>query len=63
MRGKSLKACIQKLSLGANVYYSWLQRNSLLHGKTPLIEENIVSRIRWEVKTRILAKFTMRFSL
>jgi hypothetical protein len=34
MRGKSLNACIQKLSLGATVYHLWLQRNSLLHGKT-----------------------------
>jgi hypothetical protein len=46
-----------KLCLGAAVYHLWQQRNALLHGKTPRTEEQIVSRIRWEVKARIMAKF------
>jgi len=33
-----------------------MERNSLLHGRTPKTEEEILSRIRWEVRARILAK-------
>jgi len=63
MRGKSLKACIGKLSLGGTVYHLWLQRDSLLHDKTLWIEKNIVSRIRWKVKSKVLTKFPPRFPL
>jgi hypothetical protein len=61
--GERLKACIRKIYLGATVYHLWLQRNSLLHGKTPWTEKKMVSKIRWEVKTRVLAKFPPKLPL
>lgn len=57
MRGKSLKASIQKIAHGATVYNLWLQRNYLLHGRIPWIEEELLSKLSWEVKSRVLSKF------
>jgi hypothetical protein len=57
MRGKGLHSTARKLCLAATVYNLWMQHNSLLHGRTPKTEEEILSRIRWEVKVRLLAKF------
>jgi hypothetical protein len=42
----------------ATTYNLWMQRNLLLHGRTLKTEEEILSRIRWEVKVRIFAKFS-----
>jgi hypothetical protein len=42
----------------ATIYNLWMQRNLLLHGRTLKTEEEILSRIRWEVKVRIFAKFS-----
>jgi hypothetical protein len=58
MPGKSLKSSIYRLYLGAVVYRLWLQRNALLHGKTPKTEEVILAQVKWEVRMRLLAKFS-----
>lgn len=62
LQGRSLKSCVCKLCFGAAVYHLWLQRNVLLHGKTLRTEEQIVSRIRWKVRTRVLVEFPSRMA-
>ncbi|XP_062158796.1 uncharacterized protein LOC133866284 [Alnus glutinosa] len=57
MKGDNFYASLRKLYFGAAVYHLWRQRNLLLHGETPLTEERIISKIRWEVKTRMVYKF------
>jgi hypothetical protein len=56
LHGKSLKSSLGRLCFGAVVYHLWKQRNDLLHGNAPRTEEAIVAHIKWEVRSRILAK-------
>ncbi len=56
LQGKSLKASLGRLCLGATVYNLWNQRNDLLHNHTLRTEEAIMARIRWEAQARIVAK-------
>jgi hypothetical protein len=56
LQGTSLKANACRLSLAAVVYHLWRQRNALLHGNTPRTEEDIVSQVKWQVGSRLLAK-------
>jgi hypothetical protein len=56
LQGKSLKASLGRLCLGATVYYLWQQRNDLLHCNKPRTEEAILKQIRWDVRSRMLAK-------
>jgi hypothetical protein len=56
LHGKSLKSGLGKLCFGACVYHLWKQWNALLHGNTPKTEEALVAQIKWEVRSRILAK-------
>jgi hypothetical protein len=56
LHGKSLKACLGRLCLGATVYQLWSQRNDLLHCNNPRTEEDILTQIKWEVRARVLAK-------
>ncbi|XP_062158862.1 uncharacterized protein LOC133866371 [Alnus glutinosa] len=56
LQGTSLKANACRLSLAAVVYHLWWQKNALLHGNTPKTEEDIVSQIKWQVGSRLLAK-------
>jgi hypothetical protein len=60
MKGSTLESSIWKLCFGAAVYHLWLQRNALIHEITPRTEEQIISRIRWEVRSRVMAKFSAR---
>jgi hypothetical protein len=60
MRGKSLRVAALKLCLGAGVYNLWIQRNLLLHNGTPRFEEALLSKIRWEVKVRLISKFVSK---
>jgi len=39
LQGRSLKSCVCNLCFGAAVYRLWLQKNVILHGKTPRTEE------------------------
>jgi hypothetical protein len=61
LQGKSLQKSIRKLYLAA-VYHLWLQRNALLPARTPKTEEQLLARIRWKVKTRLIAKFHSKCS-
>ncbi len=56
LQGKSLKASLGRLCLGATVYHLWKQRNDLLHNNTPRTEEALLACIRWEARARIVAK-------
>jgi hypothetical protein len=56
LQGTSLKANACRLSLAAVVYHLWWQRNALMHGNTPRTEEAIVSQVKWQVCSRLLAK-------
>jgi hypothetical protein len=56
LQGTSLKANACRPSLAAVVYHLWWQRNALLHGNTPRTEEDIVSQVKRQVGSRLLAK-------
>ncbi|XP_062173706.1 uncharacterized protein LOC133879186 [Alnus glutinosa] len=56
LHGKGLKFNLGKLCFGAFVYQLWKQRNAFLHGRIPKSEEAIIMQIKWEVKSRTLAK-------
>jgi hypothetical protein len=57
MKGKNVKDTVIKLCFTATTYNLWLHRNALLHGRSPKSKEGLLSKIRWEVKVRLLAKF------
>jgi hypothetical protein len=57
MKGKNVKDTVIKLCFAAATYNLWLHRNALFHGRSPKSEEALLSKIRWEVKIRLLAKF------
>ncbi|XP_062161853.1 uncharacterized protein LOC133868855 [Alnus glutinosa] len=54
--GRSLMANLCRLFLVASIYHLWKLRNDLCHGNTPRTEEVVVKNIRWEVRTRVMAK-------
>lgn len=60
VQGRSLKTNLCRLCLGATVYHLWRHRNDLLHGNTPRSEEGLVAQIRWEVRSKILAKYSVK---
>jgi hypothetical protein len=55
LKGKSLWTTFCRLCLGASIYHLWRQCNDLLHRNVPRTEEQIIARIRWKVKTKIMA--------
>jgi hypothetical protein len=57
MKGNKLQVTAKKLCFAAAVYNLWLHRNALLHGRSTKTEDGILSKIKWEVKSRLLAKF------
>jgi len=57
MKGKNLQTTAKKLYFAIAIYNLWLHRNALLYGWFPKSEEGILSKIRWEVNVRLLAKF------
>jgi hypothetical protein len=60
LQGKNLKACLGRLCLGAVIYHIWRHRNDIQHGNTPKSEEAIVANIMWEIRSRMLAKGSLR---
>jgi hypothetical protein len=56
LTGRSLMANLCSLCLAASVYHLWKLRNDRCHGNTPRTEEAVVKLIRWEVRTRVMAK-------
>jgi hypothetical protein len=59
MKGKQLQATARRLCFAAAVYNLWLNRNALLHGRAPKTEDGILSKIRWEVKVKLIARFSL----
>jgi hypothetical protein len=60
MRGKNLHAIARKLYLAAALYNIWIQRNAFMHNGSPRTEEALLSKIRWEVKVRLLSKASQK---
>jgi len=56
LKGKSLHDTICRLCLGATIYHLWRHRNDLLHGNTPRSEELLVQQVKWEVRSRLIAR-------
>jgi len=59
-RKKVIKYFVCKLVFGAAVYYIWRNRNDLRQGNTPLPEEQIWQKIKWEVRVRLMGKGSFR---
>jgi hypothetical protein len=56
LKGRSLHATICRLCFGTTNYYLWRHRNDLLHVNTPRSEEVLVQQMKWEVRSRLLAR-------
>ena len=56
LKGRSLKASLCKLSLGAVVHNVWRHQNDIKHSNPVKTEERIVKQIIWEVSSRIMSK-------
>lgn len=56
LKGRSLRATICRLCFGATIYNLWRHRNDLLHGNTPRSEELLVQQVKWEVRSRLIAR-------
>jgi hypothetical protein len=54
-KGKGLHTTLCKLGLAAAVYHIWRLRNELCFGNSPLTEETLVARIKWDVRTKVLS--------
>jgi len=59
MKGKQLQATARRLCFAAAVYNLWLNRNAILHGRAPKTEDGILSKIHWEVKVKLIARFSL----
>jgi len=55
LKGKSLQNILCKLCLAAAIYHLWRLRNGLCYGNNPLTEEALVTRIKGEVRARVLS--------
>jgi hypothetical protein len=53
---KNLKGIIYRLVLGSIVYHIWCTRNEFQRYEHPLTEDQLVKRVIWEVKTRIVGR-------
>jgi hypothetical protein len=62
LTGGSLWVNLCKLCLAASVYHLWKLRNDLCHCNTPRTEEAVVKQMKWEVRTRIMAKGKFKLS-
>jgi hypothetical protein len=56
LKGRSVHATICRLCFGATIYHLWRHRNDLLHGNTPRSEELLVQQVKWEVRSRLIAR-------
>jgi hypothetical protein len=56
LKGKGPHTTLCKLGLAAAVYHIWRLRNELCFGNSPLIEEALVARIKWDVRTKVLTR-------
>jgi hypothetical protein len=53
---KTLKCLLCCLVLGSVVYNLWQTRNELKHVGIPSTKEQLLKKILWEVRTRIVGK-------
>jgi hypothetical protein len=53
---KSLKGIQCRLVLGSIIYHLWCTRNEIKHSGNPLTEDQMLKRILWEVRARIVGK-------
>jgi hypothetical protein len=54
-RVKVLKAVLCKVVLSAYMYHIWRERNNIRHENQVHTEEQIIHRICWEVRSRIVS--------
>lgn len=55
-REKVLKCFVCRLDFGVAVYHIWRTRNDLRPGNSPFSDVQILQRIKWEVRVRIIVK-------
>jgi hypothetical protein len=54
------KAVLCKLSWGAHLYHIWTQRNDIKHSNHIRSEEQMIKHLKWEIRTRVLARGRFR---
>lgn len=54
VEGSDLQVSLCKLVLGAVVYHLWKRRNDSKHGNVASSEDQMLKRIDWEIRTRIM---------
>ncbi len=62
MTGRSFKATLERLGLGATVYQLWRQRNDLLHHNPPRTEESILAQTKGDARARFMPKGSFKRS-
>lgn len=60
---KSLHANICRLVLSSTIYNIWRNRNEIKHGSHTKTEEQILQRIFWEVRSKVLGKGRLKKTL
>jgi hypothetical protein len=58
MKGKQLQATAMRLCFATAAYNLWLNRN-VLHSWARKTEDGILSKIRWEVKVKLIVRFSL----
>ena len=53
---KTLKGLLCRIVLGSVIYNLWQTRNEIKHSGLPSFEEQILKRVLWEMRTRIVGK-------
>ncbi|XP_059439694.1 uncharacterized protein LOC132172241 [Corylus avellana] len=53
---KTFKVVPGRLALGSTVYNIWCNRNEIKHAGHPKTEEQLLKKILWEVRTRVIGK-------
>jgi hypothetical protein len=59
---KAFKAHVCRLAFGATVYPIWSNRNALRHGNKPMSEEQLLQKIKWDVRCRVIGKGKLKRS-
>jgi hypothetical protein len=62
-KGRNLQATICKLCFGATIYHLWRHRNDLSHGNVPRSEEKLIQQIKWDVRSRLVARYSAKISV
>lgn len=54
------KAYTCRLALGSTVYHIWRNRNALKYDNHPLFEYQLLQKIKWDVRVRLMGKGKLR---